>query len=66
MTPPSQPRAPPPFPLLGSKLRAFLFYQKEKNIYYLAVQGLSCGIWDLVPQPGMNPGPLHWESSLSH
>ena len=28
---------------------------------YLPVPGLSCGIWDLVPWPGSNPGPLHWE-----
>ena len=31
-----------------------------KNIY-LAVPGLSYGIWDLVPWPGVEPGPLHWE-----
>ena len=24
---------------------------------YLAASGLSCSMWDLVPQPGMEPGP---------
>ena len=28
---------------------------------YLAALGLSCGLWDLVPEQGWNPGPLHWE-----
>ena len=22
---------------------------------------LSCGMWDLVPRSGMEPGPLHWK-----
>ena len=26
----------------------------------MAVPGLSCGMWDLVPWPGIEPGPLHW------
>ena len=30
-------------------------------IVYLAVPGLSCSVWDLVPQPGIEPGPLHWD-----
>ena len=21
----------------------------------------SCSMWDLVPRPGMEPSPLHWE-----
>ena len=25
---------------------------------------LSCCIWDLVPWPGMEPGPLHWEPGI--
>ena len=24
---------------------------------YLSVPGLSCSIWDLFPQPGIEPGP---------
>ena len=28
---------------------------------YLAALGLSCGLWDLVPEQEWNPGPLHWE-----
>ena len=27
----------------------------------LAELGLSCGIWDPVPQPGMEPEPLQWK-----
>ena len=32
-----------------------------KNIYLfiLAAQGLSCSMWDLLPQPGTKPGLLH-------
>ena len=30
------------------------------KIIYLATLGLSCGMWDLAPWPGLNPGPLHW------
>ena len=25
------------------------------------IRTLSCGVWDLVPQPGIEPGPLHRE-----
>ena len=37
------------------------------NIYlliYLAAPGLSCGMWALVPQPGIEPRPLHWEHGV--
>ena len=34
---------------------------------YLAILGLSCGMWDLVPWPDMEPGPPALEAwSLSH
>ena len=34
---------------------------------YLAAQGLSCGLWDLVPQPGIKPrAPALRDQSLSH
>ena len=34
---------------------------------YLAALDLSCGMWDLVPQPGIKPGPLQLGGqSLSH
>lgn len=36
---PSQPRVPPPFPLLGSNLRAFLFYQKRKKYILFGYAG---------------------------
>ena len=26
------------------------------NIHYLVALGISCDTWDLVPQPGMEPG----------
>ena len=28
------------------------------------MQTLSCGMLDVVPQPGLNPGPLHWEHRI--
>ena len=31
---------------------------------YLAVPGLSGGMWNLVPDQGSNPGPLHWEHGV--
>ena len=31
---------------------------------YLAAQGLSCGMWDLVPQPGIKPRAQHWELTV--
>ena len=31
---------------------------------YLAMQGLSCGMRDLVPPPWMKPGPLNWECGV--
>ena len=43
-----------------------------KNIYLLIfvcliVPGLSCGMWNLVPQPGIEPGPSALGAqSLSH
>ena len=40
-------------------IRSSLFF--SLNIIYLAVPGLSCGMWHLVPQPGIRPGPPHWE-----
>ena len=34
---------------------------------YLAALGLSCGVWDLVPRPGIERGPLHWGAqNLGH
>lgn len=34
---------------------------------YLAMPGLNCGMWDLVPDQGLSPGPGHWQpKSLSH
>ena len=32
---------------------------------YLAVPGLSCGMWDLnFPDQGLNLDPLHWERGV--
>ena len=28
------------------------------------IQTLSCSIWDLVPQPRIEPWPLHWECGI--
>ena len=34
------------------------------KIIYLVVPGLSCGMWDIVPLPGIEPTPpaLGWQS----
>ena len=39
-------------------------YMKSKIFIYLGVLCLSCGMWGLVPQPGIEPGPLHWEQGV--
>ena len=31
-----------------------------------SMETLSCSPWDLAPWPGIQPGPLLWEESLSH
>ena len=33
----------------------FFFFN---NYFYLPALGLSCSMWDLVPWPGIEPGPL--------
>ena len=38
--------------LLGSLFFFFLIY-----LFILAAPDLSCSMWDLVPQPGIKPGP---------
>ena len=57
----------------------YIFFQKggkplvyfKKKFICLAVMGLSCsmwtfscGVWDLVPCPGIKPGPLHREHGV--
>ena len=48
----------------------FISFCKKKFIYLFWQQWVlvmacdiffSCSMWDLVPWPGSNPGPLHWE-----
>ena len=34
---------------------------KDTYLFILAAQGLSCSMWDLLPQPGTKPGLLHQE-----
>ena len=43
----------------GHFLKKYLFF------IYLFAQGLSCGIWDLVPCTGIEPGPLLREHGVS-
>ena len=31
------------------------------GIFSCAMQTISCGMWDLLLQPGIEPGSLHWE-----
>ena len=43
------------------------FLYLKELVIYLAVLGLSCGIWDLVPWPGIKPGcPTLGVWSLNH
>ena len=56
-----------PFILLprGDSLTPFFF--KKIIFIYLSVLGLSCGIWDLVSRPGIEPRPPALGTwSLSH
>ena len=47
---------------------SFIIFKRELMFkiffIYLAVPGLSCGTWDLVPDQGSNPDPLHWEHGV--
>ena len=38
----------------------FLFkYDTYLFFFFFAALGFSCGVWDLVPQPGIKPKPLY-------
>ena len=45
--------------VLCALLMSFVF----KIAINMAEAGLSCGMGDLAPGKGLNPGPLHWEQS---
>ena len=45
------------------KSKGKLLFKKCLFIYFSAA-GLSCSIWDLVPRPGIESGPLHWERGI--
>ena len=49
----------------GASFDSFFFFG---NLFiYLAVLGLTCSMWDLVPWPGIKPGPpASGAPSLSH
>ena len=49
--------------LKWSRIRS-LFFELFIYLIYLAVLGLSCGMWDLVPWPGIEPRPLHGERGV--
>ena len=34
------------------------------RIFSFGMQTLGCGMWDLVPWPGIKPRPLHWEGGV--
>ena len=40
------------------------FFLKLFLFIYLALLGLSCSMWDLVSQPGIEPGPPVWECEV--
>ena len=51
------------------KLNIFLSFSEKMfhSFIYFAAPGLSCGIWDLFPWPGLEPGlPASGVQSLSH
>ena len=53
--------------VLLKELVSFLFVKKNYLFWLQWVLVMACNIffscsmWDLVPWPGSNPGPLHWE-----
>ena len=48
-------------------LHLILFFFFCNLFIYLAVLGLTCSMWDLVPWPGIKPGsPASGAPSLSH
>ena len=55
---------------LGRFGKVLFFFLIFKFIYLgmlglsCSMQILSCGMWDLVPSPGSNPGPLYWEHGV--
>ena len=53
--------------LLHSTLSTWTFHFILFIFFYLAVPGLICGMWDLVPWPGIEPGyPTLGVWSLNH
>ena len=51
----------------GSPEAGFFFFKYLFLFTYLVVQGLSCDIRDLVPQPGIKPrAPALRDQRLSH
>ena len=45
----------------------FFFFFKKYLFIHLAALGLSCSMWELVPWPGIEPGPPVLEVQiLSH
>ena len=55
-------------------ITVFFFFKKTKHLFIWLGQVLvaarefffSYSMWDLVPQPVIEPGALYWELSLSH
>ena len=57
----------PPYSCLLPSLPPFFLCFKIFIFVYLFIwlhQALSCGKWDLVPRPGMEPSPLLWEPRI--
>lgn len=54
----------------GTILRILFFFKTKLCISsasarcYLRRSIFSCSVWDLVPDQGPNPGPLHWEHGV--
>ena len=43
-------------------IASFFLLKKKKTTTFIWLQGISsCGMWDLVPWPGIDSGPPTWE-----
>ena len=46
--------------------KTFFFFLIYYSVFIVAFEIFSCSMWDLVPQPGIEPRahPLHWEHEV--
>ena len=44
--------------------KKYLFTWLHQVLVVCGIQALSWGMWNLVPWPGIEPGPLHWKQGV--